>query len=131
MRRILIVDNSPSVRLALRKEIAAVEHGAEVRERDRVGPALEDDASWRPDVVFLGMILAGDERGITALHAMLRSRPERPVILCTGLPQDHPDVVEAVSLGAFASIPKPVVPAQVRHTLMQVRAYTGRFRSIS
>lgn len=108
-----------------------MERGAEVREEERVAPALEADASWRPDLVFLGMVLAGDDRGITALRAMLRSRPERPVVLCTSLPENHPDVVQAVSLGAFASIPKPVVPAQVRHALMQVRAYHGRFRSIT
>ena len=130
MSKFLIVDNSAVVRQTLGSEISRIDKSAQFKEVDRAAPAIEADAQWRPDAVFLGMLLAGTDRGLHVLEELLRRRPERPVVVCSGLPCDHPEVVQAVSMGAFAWLAKPVAPQAVRHAVMQIKAYSGQFKSI-
>jgi ActR/RegA family two-component response regulator len=79
-----------------------------------------------PDVVFLDMMLAGDDphapddkpaRGLSILKTMLERRPDTPVVVVTGLSGSQPDVVDAISAGAIAALRKPVRAEEVKYVL--------------
>lgn len=121
IRRILIVDDSRTVRLALaaalRNELGTRLEVVEAHDKEE---ALESFAERAPDVVFLDMVLPGESEGMVGfdiLKSMLAARPEVPIVLVSGLPADHPEIVGAVNLGAFARIEKPLRPDDVRRVL--------------
>lgn len=58
------------------------------------------------DLIFLDLLL-GTHSGITTLQQIKQVAPTTPVVMITGAP-DSDSVSKAVSMGAFAYIPKPV-----------------------
>jgi SARP family transcriptional regulator, regulator of embCAB operon len=125
VRRFLVVDDSPTVRLMLKAAIRKAVDGADVDEADAPDAALARFRETNPDVVFLDMVLGNDGTGAQTLDRILGERPEARIVLVTGLPQDHPDVVAAISRGAFAFVAKPVRNEAVRAVLDQVREESG------
>jgi ActR/RegA family two-component response regulator len=83
-------------------------------------------------VVFLDMMLddSAHAGGLNALRAMLEERPDARIVLVTALPGEHPDVVKAVSLGAFGHLGKPIRTEAVRKILSVVEAEAGRMGRI-
>lgn len=115
--RILVVEDSATVRIALRSALRNLEGvPPEVTEAPDAptARALFDDVD--PEVVFLDMVL-GNERGVDLLHWFLERRPAVCVILLTGLEREHPDVQLAISDGAFGYVRKPVRRDAVRNVL--------------
>lgn len=127
MRSCLIVDDSASARLAIAAAIRAARKGVtDLHEAEDPKTAMALFETHKPDVVFLDMMLAGDDphapddkpaRGLGILRSMLAARPDLPVVVVTGLSSSQPDVVDAISLGAIAALRKPVKPDEVKYVL--------------
>lgn len=134
MARYLIVDDSRTSRLMLAQAVRlASGQGCDIAEAKDLDEALAAFGASRPDVVFLDMMLdlhargeSGGSTGLVALQAMLDEQPGARVVLVTALPSDHPDVVSAISMGAFAFLSKPVRGDDVRRVLGSVEAEAGR-----
>jgi CheY-like chemotaxis protein len=137
MARYLVVDDSPTVRLRVRQGLEQVAGGAaEIREAGTAPAALEAFGQARPDVVFLDLVLAPTEpggqaaRGVDVMQAILALQPDARVVLLTGLPADHPDVVEGISQGAYAHLAKPVDLAALKQVLERAEMELGRLGRI-
>lgn len=131
MARYLIVDDSRTIRLAVGaalKQAGGIR--TEVYEAEDTAGALTHFREKKPDIVFLDMMLAQGSKGLDALNAMLEERPDARIVIMTGLAPDHPDVVAAISHGAFAHIQKPVRLEAVKTVLSQVEAESGRLGRI-
>lgn len=121
MARLMLAHGSLEVRHSLRRALAGLEPGAEFAETERADQVVQLDADWGPDIVFIGLILADDESGLPALKELLARKPLRPIVLCTRLASDHPEVVQALSSGVAAHLHTPVTPAALRAALTEVR----------
>lgn len=108
-RKVLVVDDEEIVRLSHMRTLAgqscdveAARGGEEALEKMRNGPA---------DVVLLDLRMPGMD-GLTALKVIKEKWPATEVVIITG----YPSVVtarEAVRLGAFDYLAKPVDPDKV------------------
>lgn len=123
----LVVDDSPTIRLSLVAALRAAHAGGpvEVTEASTEREAVERFLGGSYDVVFLDMMLGGARSALDVLRAILAARPEAKVVLVTGLDREHPDVVEAVSLGAFSYVRKPVRVAEIREAIEEIAAERG------
>ena len=117
--RILIVDDDPNVRFilerALRKERYTVAAAADGRE------ALAKIAGIPYDVVILDLQMQPIP-GMHVLEAVRRRSPDTAVIILTG----HSTVntaVEALRLGAFDYLFKPVMPEAIRRRVREALAH--------
>src|SRR5690349_19592209 len=126
----LIVDNAPAVRMALAKNLTEFDPLCEIKEAETIAQALALTQDWRPSVVFTGMGLAGGDRGIKLVEELLRRDPKQTIVLCTSMPKEHPEVGEALSMGAFAYLPKPVRHEAVRHVMNEYSEERGGLRRI-
>lgn len=127
MRSCLIVDDSATARRTVQAAVRAAKKGVDqFHEAEDPATALKLFAERAPDVVFLDMMLAGDDvhapdsepaRGVGLLRSMLAQRPDVPVVVVTGLSGSQPDVVDAISLGAIAALRKPIRAEDVKYVL--------------
>ncbi len=109
MKKVLVVDDEEIVRLSHMRTLAgqscsveAARGGEEALEKMRNGPA---------DVVLMDLRMPGMD-GLAALKAIKEKWPATEVVIITG----YPSVVtarEAVRLGAFDYLAKPVDPDKV------------------
>jgi ribonuclease P protein subunit RPR2 len=104
-RRILVVDDDPSLRLLLRETLAAVEF--EIEEVASAEEAREVARFWRPAVVLLDVQLPGLD-GLSFCRQLTAAADDRPVvILLTGTATP---AAEAKRAGARAILHKPFSP---------------------
>ena len=108
----------------------AAKRDVEIFEAEDAKSALSAFRRHRPDAVFLDMLLAGTRGGLKILQEALKERPDARVILVTALAADHPDVVRAISLGAFAHVRKPIHAQEIQRVLMDIEVDEGRLRRI-
>ena len=101
--RVLVVDDEPEIRRALRTGLGY--HDFEVRAVERGEEALEQAAGWRPDVVLLDLGLPVMD-GFEVL-ARLRARGSRAVVIVVSVMPDERDKVRALDLGADDYVVKP------------------------
>src|SRR5690606_2082561 len=121
MTRVLVVEDEPVLRLTFarfleeaRYTVDAVEDAPAAREAVRAHP---------PDVVVCDILL-GRETGVDLLRWIEAEGVNAPVIMVTGEPNVD-TAAEAVRLGAFDYLPKPVDRAQL---LRVVRLAEERLR---
>lgn len=96
--RVLLVDDSPIIRLGLR---SALEDHADITIVGEAGTAaagLEAVAKLKPDVVMLDLNLP-DKSGLLACRDFLRIRPQLPVLILTSSNSER-NMHEALSAGA-------------------------------
>lgn len=128
--RILVVDDSVTIRMAL---VAAFRNSStqrlDIQEAGDATSALRIFKQDLPDIVFLDMLL-GNEKGLDLLRTFLGHRPGARIVLMTGLDRDHPDVIQAISDGAFGYLQKPVRSSAIHAMLALVDSESGAFGRI-
>ena len=113
--RVLVVDDEEVVRLGYRRVLSG--DGFRVRSADGGREALEVMADSPIDVVLLDLRMPGMD-GLTVLQSIKERWPESEVVIVTGYPCVE-TAKEAVRLGAYDYLAKPLVPEAV------IRAATG------
>ena len=113
--RVLVVDDEEVVRLGYRRVLST--DGFRVMAAGNGAEALDLMAGGRFDVVLLDLRMPGMD-GLDVLRAIKERWPESEVVVITGYPSIE-TAKEAVKLGAYDYIAKPVVPDVV------LRATTG------
>jgi PAS domain S-box-containing protein len=101
---VLIVDDEKSIRLGF--EIILSDAGYVVLTADGYDQALDILSRQIPDVIISDIILGG-KTGIDLLSELKKKELNTPVIMITGEPNIDTST-EAVRLGAFDYIPKPI-----------------------
>lgn len=101
--RVLVVDDEPEIRRALRTGLGY--HDFDVRAVETGEEALELAVAWRPDVVLLDLGLPV-MNGFDVL-ARLRSRGSRAAVIVVSVMPDEKDKVRALDLGADDYVVKP------------------------
>ncbi|MGD0913605.1 MAG: response regulator transcription factor [Terracidiphilus sp.] len=120
--RILVVDDEPAIRRALRPPL--VELGFQITEASRGEEALQSLRAAAPDVVLLDVNMPGIG-GIETLRRMRSASPRLPIIMLTVRDQEE-DKVEALDLGADDYVTKPF---STRELIARVRAAVRRVRA--
>jgi two-component system KDP operon response regulator KdpE len=120
--RVLIVDDEPAIRRALRAPL--LELGFQVAEASRGDEGLQALRAATYDVVLLDMNMPG-LGGIDTLKRIRAFAPRLPVIMLTVRDQEE-DKVEALDLGADDYVTKPFstreLIARIRTAVRRVRA---------
>jgi DNA-binding NtrC family response regulator len=107
--RILIVDDEEVVRLSYMRILAGADCQVKaVWTWDQVSQAMREEAF---DLVLLDLRMPGMD-GLSVLRELKSRWPDSEVIIITGYPT-LASAKEAVSLGAYDYLAKPVGPAQV------------------
>lgn len=107
--RILIVDDEEVVRLSYMRILASAHCKVKaVWTWDQVAQAMQDEEF---DIVLLDLRFPGMD-GMSVLRALKQHCPESEVIVITGYPTLQ-TAKEAVTLGAYDYLAKPVGPEQV------------------
>jgi response regulator RpfG family c-di-GMP phosphodiesterase len=120
-RRILVVDDDPSLRLLLRATLAADEF--ELEEVASAEEAGEAARFWRPSIVLLDVTLPGMD-GLAFARQLARqpSYGAPTVILLTGAELTNAD---ARAAGAHAILRKPFSPLELIRLIDQVEELPG------
>jgi two-component system KDP operon response regulator KdpE len=119
--RVLVVDDEPQIRRALRTALTG--HGYVVELAEDGEAALTALAAWRPDVVVLDLVMPGVDGFEVVRQARAWSRVPIIVLSARG---DERDKVAALDLGADDYLTKPFgmneLLARVRAALRRVGA---------
>jgi DNA-binding response OmpR family regulator len=116
MKRILIVDDEPNVRLNYR--ITLELEGYEVHETGVSTEALKKVKVDKFDLVILDMRMPR-MGGLDLLAAMRAQRVTTPAIIITAF-SDVPNAVRAIQLGASDFLQKPLRPEDLRRVVQEV-----------
>ncbi len=120
--RVLVVDDEPAIRRALRPPL--VELGFQVAEASRGEEALQVLRSSAYDVVLLDINMPGIG-GVETLRRIRTFAPRLPVLMLTVRDQEE-DKVEALDMGADDYVTKPFstreLIARIRTAVRRVRA---------
>ena len=124
MKRILIVDDEPNVRLNYR--ITLELEGYEVDETGLSTEALKKVKVDKFDLVILDMRMPR-MGGLDLLAAMRAQRVTTPAIIITAF-SDVPNAVRAIQLGASDFLQKPLRPEDLRRVVQEVLARNDQSR---
>ena len=113
MSRILIVDDEPDMRLAVRNVLKL--RGYDIYEAGDGPTALEMAKADRPDLVLLDMRLPGMD-GIEVLEGLKKIDDTLPVVMITGYGHIQ-SAVDVMKLGASEYLQKPFENAQLVETV--------------
>lgn len=128
--KILIVDDSPTIRLTLRKILEGLTHDdTHVEETDSGETALAAFKRTPPNVVFLDIEL-GKKDGNTVLRELLAIQPDAKVILATSAQPNDERVTDAIGQGAFGLIQKPLRRDDVARALAEIEHENRRTRRV-
>jgi DNA-binding response OmpR family regulator len=103
MARILVADDSPTVRLLVRRHLQA--EGHEILEASDGETAYELGSAETLDLAVLDQLMPG-RLGLDVLHAWRELGLEFPVMVLSAVDDDS-TVVRSLELGAFDYIRKP------------------------
>lgn len=124
--RVLVVDDEPSIVLAVRNELEF--EGFAVRPVGDGAAAVAEALSWKPDVVLLDVMLPG-VNGFEVCRQLRRHAPDLWIILLTARGQEG-DRIRGFESGADDYVVKPFslteVLARVRVGLRRVHARTAQ-----
>lgn len=112
--RILIVDDEANIRRMLGALLRA--EGFEVGEAQGGNAALLHLDELRPDLVLLDLVMPPGLMGIETLAKLKERDATLPVVMMSGKAQLN-DAVQAIKLGAFQFLEKPLTPEAVLVTI--------------
>lgn len=116
--RILIVDDEPQIRRALRTALSGHDYEVETAEDGVQG--LVQIATWSPDVVVLDLVMP-EQDGFSVLRET-RTWSQVPIIVLSARGQEQ-DKIQALDLGADDYLTKPF---SVQELLARIRAVMRR-----
>jgi DNA-binding NtrC family response regulator len=116
--RVLVVDDSLTMRGIVRKVLQASRFRIEMTEAQEGGDALKKIASGRFDLVFLDYNMPG-LNGVETLTEIKRHSPELEVVIMTSN-ASLPVVERARDAGAAAFLKKPFYPADMDAILQRI-----------
>lgn len=116
--RILIVDDEPQIRRALRTALSGHDYEVETAEDGVQG--LVQIATWSPDVVVLDLVMP-EQDGFSVLRET-RTWSQVPIIVLSARGQEQ-DKIQALDLGADDYLTKPF---SVQELLARIRAMMRR-----
>lgn len=127
--RVLVVDDEPQIRRALRSALTA--HGYSVATAEDGSTALETIATWAPDAIVLDLVMPGID-GLEVLRET-RSWSSVPIIVLSARGAEA-DKVAALDQGADDYLTKPFsmaeLQARLRVTLRRARVGVPEVMSI-
>jgi DNA-binding NtrC family response regulator len=109
--KVLVVDDDEVVRLSYQRSLQAANCNVEVEAAWNGEDALEALECKRFDVVLLDLRMPGMD-GMSVLKAIKHDWPTSGVIVITGYPTVE-SAKEAMRLGAYDYLAKPVSPAEI------------------
>lgn len=112
--QVLIVDDEANIRRMLGALLRS--EGFEVSEAANGNAALLAMDQTRPDLIVLDLMMSPGPGGIETLGLIRQRDPTTPVIMMSGKAQ-LADAVQAIKLGAFQFLEKPLTPEAVLVTL--------------
>src|SRR6516165_4970414 len=118
MPMLLVVDDEPPILTAFRR--AFRDFPLEVRTAETAHEGLELARQYRPDVIILDVQLP-DMSGLEALRTLRTFDARSPVILITGKSTTD-TAIEAMKLGAYEYLLKPLELAQLRQVVERALA---------
>lgn len=114
MARVMIADDSDSVRLTLKDMIQAGKHEVVAEAIDGID-ALEKFDSLKPDVLLLDVAMPKKD-GMETLVELMKYHPRAKVVMITA--HDDMDLIEnCIKLGALAYITKPFNTDEILHVI--------------
>ncbi|MBP6699836.1 MAG: response regulator transcription factor [Halioglobus sp.] len=118
--RVLVADDHPLYRDALRNLVCAAFDDVEVSECEDIASALRCLREGTVDLVLLDLSMP-DADGLDGLRRLRDASPATPVIICSA--QDDPGLVrESFRLGVSGYLPKSSGTEVTRHALQLVRS---------
>jgi len=121
MSKVLIVDDD--VTFCLMLETFLRKNGYEVQQSFSFAEAGKKLKSFGPDIILTDLRLP-DHDGLDVLHLAIRESPGTPVILMTGY-ADIKTAVQAMKMGAFDYVAKPVNPDEILITIKRALNQPG------
>jgi len=116
MAKVLVVDDEPSLRMALGEIIKTWKHEPMLAEN--IAEALEIITSGQPDILLTDVFLP-DGSGIDLMKKVKEEFSEIPVVILTGHGSIE-DAVKAIHMGAENYLTKPVEPPRLKLVLDQL-----------
>jgi two-component system, NtrC family, response regulator HydG len=113
MSKVLVIDDD--VTFCLMLETFLNKHSYKVQQSFSFGDAVKKLGTFKPDIVLTDLRLP-DNDGLEVLKNVMRESPQVPVILMTGY-ADIRTAVQAMKLGAFDYVAKPVNPDEILLTI--------------
>lgn len=110
MATVLIVDDEPNIRRMVGALLAA--EGYEVRDAPDAASGLALARELSPDVALIDLMMPGDVDGLGLLRQLRELDAELPVVMMSGR-AGLSDAVQAMKLGAFTFLEKPLTPEGV------------------
>ncbi len=114
--RILIIDDEPNIRKALILGLETMGYEAFSAKNGR--EAVEFVEQHGVDVAFLDLNL-GSENGLDWIEPLLKAQHDLNIVVLTAY-ASYTTAVEAIKLGAFDYIPKPITPDVMRQVLLKI-----------
>lgn len=118
--RVLIVDDHPLMRQALRAMIADEPDFIVIAEAANGDEAVIQARSLTPDVILMDLVMPVKD-GLAATIELTRSRPETRILALTSSIGES-SALAAVEAGVLGYILKDAQPAEVLHALREVAA---------
>jgi two-component system chemotaxis response regulator CheB len=114
MIKVLIVDDSPTARLAIRQALESDKDVHVVGEAESGAHALSMIARYNPDIITMDVYLK-NENGIAVTSSIMASSP-RPILIVTSInPTDPKLMYRAIEAGALDVVAKPAGPLSRHH----------------
>lgn len=119
MAKILVIEDDNSFRNVLVQMLTRA--GYEVRQAGDGNQALEECASFEPDLVLTDIIMP-DKEGLETIQELLALRPNLKIVAMSGGGKFGPDsyLPLAQKLGAKASLQKPFMREELITTIAEV-----------
>ncbi len=117
MARVMIADDSESVRYTLRDMVKAGKHEVVAESVDGID-TLEKFDSAKPDVLLLDIAMP-EKDGVETLIEIMKYNPKAKVIMVTA--HDNMELIEnCIKAGALAYISKPFNTDEILHAISYV-----------